>query len=769
MDIAINGYVRLIFSPFYILSIIIFPHIGEAKSTKKEYNVYISGTKPTIVFFGTYPPRECGIATFTQDLLSSSQNYLGPLVECKVAALNLSPLDTYKYPKEVEWEIDQNSKDDYINLAKIFNEDENISGVIIQHEYGIFGGPEGELLLSFMKMCKKPMLVTLHTTLPTPSPKMESVTAKIIELASTIVVLTHKSKEIIDNLYPESLGKVFVIPHGIHPSIFSGPKKFKNKLEFENRTILTTFGLLSRGKGIEFALQALPEIVKKYPSVLYLILGETHPVIRRNEGEKYRLELAKLVKKLDLGKHVRFYDQYFSLRDLLEFLKATDIYISTSINPNQAVSGTLSYALGTGLAVISTEFAQAKEIVTPETGRLVPIKNSPAFTHALLDLLSDGKRLEEMHLNAYRMTRPMLWSNVAGEYLSLLERLVIPAIKIDHLINMTDDFGLFQFASLNIPNKDFGYTLDDNARALIFCSWLIKQSPTKELEVLLRLYLSFIKKCQLKDGSFANYIGFNDKLPTIQNDNEDLQDTQTRGLWALSEIMTNGNLPDDIREQAKTIFLLNLKLETELTHLRAKALAIKSFALALPVLPQIRSKLLVGIKDYADSLVVALKDNSVKSWRWFESDLNYNNALLSESLLIAGEILNDDNYTNKGLISLDFLIGKTFSKTYMPIGHSKWYKNNQKRSNYDQQPEDPAAMILALSKAYKYTGEENYKKLANKCFSWFLGNNSLKKALYDLKSGGCYDGLHPDRVNLNQGAESLVAYLMSSFIITKLN
>jgi uncharacterized protein YyaL (SSP411 family) len=347
--------------------------------------------------------------------------------------------------------------------------------------------------------------------------------------------------------------------------------------------------------------------------------------------------------------------------------------------------------------------------------------------------------------------------------------MVIPAIKIDHLIAMTDNFGLFQFASYSLPNKDFGYTLDDNARALIVCSWLIKQTYTKELERLVSLYLAFIKECQLPDGSFVNYIGFKDKKPTSQNNDEDLQDSQTRVLWALGEIMTNKDLPSDIRELAKTMFLLNLKSGIKLSHLRAKAFAIKSFALALQILPQKRDFLLINIQKHADSLLNAFKDNSIKSWRWFESDLNYNNALLSEGLLIAGKIIKNDEYINKSLLSLDFLIGKTFSKTYLPIGHSQWYKNKRKRSNYDQQPEDPAAMILALANAYNYTGEKRYRNLANICFSWFLGNNSLKKSLYDYENGGCYDGLHPDRVNLNQGAEALVSYLMSSFMITQLN
>jgi glycosyltransferase involved in cell wall biosynthesis len=474
---------------------------------------------------------------------------------CKVAAFNVTPLDTYKYPKEVEWEIDQNSKKEHLKLAKELNEDVTISGVIIQHEYGIFGGEEGENILYFMEKCKKPMVVTLHTVLPFPSPKMKKVTKEIIRLARTVVVLTKRSKEIVERIYPESDGKVFEIPHGIHPTTLSTQKEYKVKLELENHIILSTFGLLSPGKGIEYVLNALPAVVKKYPSVLYLILGETHPIIRRREGEQYRIGLSALVTKLKLQKHVKFYDQYLSLADLFAFLKATDVYISTSTNPNQAVSGTLSYALGTGRPVISTEFAQSKEIVTPEIGRLVPIKDSAALTSALFDLLSDRKKLKQMSRTAYEKTRRMLWSNVAEEYIDLLTRTVIPPFKIDHLSAMTDKLGLFQFASLAKPNKEFGYTLDDNVRALILCSWLIKQNHSKTISALIAVYFSFIKKCFQEDGSFINYIGFKDQSPTIQNTAEDLEDAEARTLWALSEVMSNGKLSLKMLPQSSNKFL----------------------------------------------------------------------------------------------------------------------------------------------------------------------------------------------------------------------
>lgn len=370
----------------------------------------------------TYPPRECGIATFTQDLFRSCQKILGRSYRLKVAAFNVSPLDTYKYPKEVFWKIDQNNEQDYLNLADDINADATIQSVVIQHEYGIFGGESGKKLLIFMRACKKPILVTLHTVSPEPNENKIAVTTEIIKLASSIVVLTKASIEILKRVYGQSGSNIVVVPHGIHLVPFSVQREFKKKLGLSHHIILSTFGLLSRRKGVEYAIGALPAVIKKYPSILYLVLGETHPVIRRKEGEKYRLELVALVEKLHLEKHVRFYDQYLSLHDLLEFLQATDIYISPSINPNQTVSGTLSYAVGAGRTVISTRFTHAKELVTSDIGRLVPVKDSLAFSVAIEDLLHNTEKLRSMERYAYDTSRPMLWSNVARKYTNLISK-----------------------------------------------------------------------------------------------------------------------------------------------------------------------------------------------------------------------------------------------------------------------------------------------------------------------------------------------------------
>ncbi len=634
--------------------------------------------------------------------------------------------------------------------------------MILQHEYGIFGGLEGDKILHFMNACSKPILTTLHTVLPHPKDKMKEVTEQIITLSRVIVVLTNQSKKLLEEVYPCAIGKVSVIPHGIHPTVFETPKKYKEKLELEDRIVLSTFGLLSRGKGIEYIIKSLPEVIKKYPSVLYLVLGETHPVIRRNEGEKYRIKLIRLVNKLGLQKHVRFYDQYLSLPDLFTFLKATDIYIASSTNPHQAVSGTLSYALGAGCAVVSTQFAQAKEIVTPDIGRLVAIRKAGAFSLALLDLLSDKKRLLDMRLHAYEKTRYMLWSNVAEKYISLLKTTFLPSLKLDHLLRMTDEFGLFQFAHGTLPHKDFGYTLDDNARALIVSTWLFKNSPSKELESLREVYFNFIKLCFQKDGTFINYIDYKSKVATQQNQKEDLSDARGRALWALAEIISSEQMSAQIQSEAKKIFVLALKKSADFIHLRTQAFVIKASALALTTMHDNKPELLALIRSYSNSLISAYKANSDSKWEWFENRLSYNNALLPEALLIASTTVKSSECAEIALKTLHFLIDKTFTpQFYQPIGNELWHTKDQEKSLHDQQPEDPGAMILALKRAFMFTKKIEYEILLKQCFSWFMGNNSLGVPLYDSQTGGCSDGLHINRASINQGAESLISYLMS--------
>lgn len=718
----------------------------------------------TIVFIGTYPPRECGIATFTQDLRNAFQKEVKSKTSCKVAALNLSEIDTHIYPQEVEWIIDQYNRNDYTNLADEINKNYTTTQVILQHEYGIYGGENGEYILDFLTRTFVPVTTTLHTVLPNPNPLMRKVTKEIITRSRKIIVLTKNSKQILESLYPNAIGKTSVIPHGIHNTKFENNTKYKKALNLENKIVLTTFGLLSRGKGIEYALDALPYVIKKYPNLIYLILGETHPVIRRQEGESYRLELAEKIKRLKLQKHIKFYDHYFALGDLIEFLKATDIYIATSTDPNQSVSGTLSYAAGTGRAIISTDFPQARELVTKKVGTRIPICNSQALTKALLTMLRNPEKLKSMHKEAYKTTRHMLWSNVVKAYLKEDDTSLVPKLKLDHLHKMTDNTGIFQFAKGTTPDKRYGYTLDDNARAAILVTELIKREGPKEVSKLLDTYLEFIKLCQKEDGTFTNYIAYSTNNPTIQNTVEDLEDAQARAMLALTKIMTAKKLKPKQRKKARDIFNKATMITSKEKHLRAKAISIKALR-ELSKTGKLKSKHKKTLTDNTLYLLENLNKNSTREWIWFEDNLNYNNAILAEALIIGGNTIRKKVYITKGLRALDFLVSKTFSKTYLPIGHKAWYNKNKKRSRYDQQPEDPAAMISALTTAYEITKIPQYKTLALKCFTWFLGNNTKHTALYDPTSGGCYDGLNPNGVNLNQGAESLLAYLSSNITI----
>lgn len=682
--------------------------------------------------------------------------------ECAVAAINLSAFDTYEYPSEVQWQINENNRTEYRSLAISLNNNPNILTVIIQHEYGIFGGEEGENILSFINAYKKSLVVTLHTIIPDPSPKMRSVTEAIVRKADKLVVLTQNSKEMVERLYPRSVGKVTVIPHGIHDTGFTTTTNPKRKLKLEGATVLSTFGLLSRGKGIEYVLRALPKVIKKFPDLRYLIIGETHPVVRRKEGESYRLELLSLVDKLKLKKHVKFFDQYLELPELLNFLKATDIYISTSINPNQSVSGTLSYALGTGRAVISTDFVQAREMISENVGRLVPAKNSKAFEKEIISLLDDPANLRKINRYAYEITRPMLWTNVALQFSKIILEInphlypkdTLPKINLTHLHYMSDKHGLFQFANLNKPSKKFGYTLDDNARALIVVCHLQKELVDK--------YLDFVARCQLPDGTFTNYINYANKEPTVQNEEEDIEESFSRALWGLCTVINTTDLPDKTIAKALELLKKALPHTYNLTHMRAKALVIKSLVVAFEALEEHQKVFVDIIHNHANSLLDSLRENSKQSWKWFDNHLGYNNAVLPESLFLASQITKDMTYEKAAQTSLDFLIKKTFKGgMYLAIGNDTWLTKDETISRFDQQPEDPASMIFALATAYRITHNNKYKSLGKICFSWFLGNNALKTPLYNSLNGGCFDGLHPDRVNLNQGAESLVSYLLA--------
>ncbi len=787
-----------------------------------------------IIYLSTFPPRECGIATFTQDLTDTMDNLLEPVIESRIAAINPDDISRYHYPRKVIFQIDQNSRQEYIKTAEEINAMDDVKLVNIQHEFGIFGGEYGFYLLAFLDALKRPSIITFHSVLPSPNPKLYDVVKLISEKSSGLIVMTNRSKEILVREYGISEDKISCIPHGIHSMPYISSIKQKYVLSFFKRTTLLTFGFLSRGKGIEYVIEALPKVVNAYPDFLYIVLGVTHPGVLKEEGESYRNFLIEKVLALKLSSNVNFYNEYADLDKLLQFLKATDIYISTSLDPNQAVSGTLSYALGVGRPVISTPFAQAKELVTQKTGILVNFKDPDSYAEAIIKLLKELQLREQLGKNAYFRTRNMTWDNVALEYSKLFSKYSnnvaevseykkIPRINLSHMFCLTDDFGIIQFAKLSLPDISSGYTLDDNARALIVaCLYYDELGKSIKITYLdkqktglinrIKIYLDFIEfllgpnsEGQSGNGGiFHNYVKSDRTIDFELNKKENLDDANGRAMWALAVVASVDSLPEGIKNKA--LSLLNKRIERHkmFESPRATAFYIKGVCLllrrikaiegrrdldasgpsssaSLPLLPPLRraedetkKRLLVEWRVKAEKILIVLCDRLVSlyrgvssaDWQWFENYLTYSNAVLPEALILGYEQTRNSDYFDIGIKTLDFLISHTFvNGMYIPTGQDGWHHRTGQRRYFDQQPEDVSAMVCALSSACLVTGKDSYKKLMHVAFNWFLGDNVLKQMVYDRTTGGCYDGVGEGHINLNQGAESTTSYLIARLAI----
>ncbi|MFH1458093.1 MAG: glycosyltransferase, partial [Candidatus Omnitrophota bacterium] len=579
------------------------------------------------------------------------------------------------------------------------------------------------------------------------------------------------------------------IPHGIHSMPYTSSAKPKSALGLSKKVSLLTFGLLSRGKGIEYVIDALPKVVNAYPDILYIVLGVTHPNVLKEEGENYRKFLIQKVHDLRLSSHVNFYNEYVSVDKLLHFLRASDIYISTSLDPNQAVSGTFSYALSSGRPVISTSFAQAREFITSEVGILVNFRDSGSYAEAIMRLLKDPSLREQLGKNAYFRTRNMTWENVALEYSKLFskyssdisevsERKKIPRVNLNHIFRLTDNFGIIQFARLSLPDISSGYTLDDNARALIVAclyygelqgAFKAVYSDKQKSELLKRIevYLRFIEFVLGEDGLFCNYVRPDRTIDIEFNKKDNLDDANGRVLWALAVSVTTDSLPQGLRDKALSLLKRRIEKYNMFESPRSSAFHVKGFCLLCKKIKEIEGKdLMKLIITHCDRLVSLYRGVSSEDWQWFENYLTYSNAVLPEALILGHEHTNNSEYLDIGIKTLNFLIKQTFiNGIYAPIGQDGWHHKTGTRRYFDQQPEDVAAMVCALATAHSITGKGTYNKLMHEAFNWFLGDNSLKQVVYDRSTGGCYDGIGERNINLNQGAESITSYLLARLAI----
>jgi len=724
-----------------------------------------SPSNNTVLYLSTFPPRECGIATFTQDLTEAMDKWFNPAVKSSIVALNETPFNFYRYGKKVVNDIPANNLEHYVALAQHINERDDVKLVNIQHEFGLFGGEWGDYLIPFLQVVKKPVVTTFHSVLPNPTDHLMNVVRFICEKSAAVIVMNSLSKETLSQTYGIPKSKIFLTSHGIPDTTLEPSEKYKELLGLKGKLVLSTFGLLSRDKGIEYALRALPRVIRRFPHVIYLVLGATHPVVRRQEGEAYRNFLVREVEQLKLRGHVKFYNKYLSLDEVITYLKATDLYISPTVTKVQSVSGTLAYALGCGRPVVATSTEYSKYLVRKDFGVLVKCRNSHAIANAILELLRDEKRLKSMCKQAYEATRYMTWSNVAGQYFRLYAKIAnikseekkLPEVKLDHLRRLTDSFGIIHHARYSKPEKRFGYSMDDNARALIAVIKYYCNSAEKEKEVLslMETYLKFIKFVQRAGGSFANIVSSRRKRDGTKD-----EDVQGRGVWALGYAASCNGIPHAMRKEAERMFFKALDAIRHISSPRATAFAMTGLYYYLKQFP--RPKVAKIFRKLADRQVELYKNTASPDWQWFEDHLTYSNSKLPESLFYAYDITKRKKYLDIAVTSLKFLSRITFEpRYYSPIGQNGWYFRYGKRAYFDQHPEDVAAMVETKLVAYKITGDSVHLNDAIKAFRWFLGRNYLEQMMYNENTGGCHDGLGKEGINLNQGAESTISYLLA--------
>ena len=726
---------------------------------------------PEILFISSYPPRECGIATYTQDLIRALKNKFEASFSLRICALENGE-SNYRYPEEVKYILNTTVASEFFILSDIINSDEDLKIVMIQHEFGLFHSQESAFM-DFIHQVRKPLIVAFHSVLPSPDLKLKEKVISIAAASESIVVMTHKSAEVLTNDYGINAEKISVIAHGTHLVPHLDRSYLKEKHGLKNRQVLSTFGLLSSGKGIEITIAALPTIVKSFPQVIFLVIGKTHPGVIQWEGEIYRDKLTSMVKESGIEDHVRFINSYLELPELLEYLQMTDIYLFTSTDPNQAVSGTFAYAMSCACPIISTPIPHAREVLTGDSGILIDFGNSSQMAEAVVRLLNDDNLRTAFGKNALQKTISTVWENSALAHAILLKqisediRLVysIPEMNLHHLKKMTTDFGMIQFSKINQPDIESGYTLDDNVRALH--SFGIHYHLTRDEKDIyyLRIFLNFIKHCQQEGGDFLNYVN-KETLFTNQNYNENLDDCQGRALYALSYLLTLKHIiPSDIISDAEEMIRKALPKAEAINSPRAIAHVIR----ALYYMD--RSGF---IKDYslmvilANRLLQMYRHEAEPDWLWFESYLTYSNSILPEAMLYAWMISKKTIYKDVAISSLEFLLSITLKDHgFAAISNKKWHLKGSESEPFGEQSVDVADTIQTLSVFYDVLNDEEYYRKMEVCFDWFLGRNRLHQIIYNPCTGGCFDGLEENNVNLNEGAESSLSYFLSRLIIEK--
>ena len=734
-----------------------------------------SNNSKVMLLMSSYPPRECGLATFSNDVVNSIREVFGDSLPIEICALQKEE-NQFEYDPDVHYTLTVSSVEEYRLLAEKINDRDDIGMICIEHEFGLYDGDYGNYLLSFLLAINKPIATVFHTVLPEPNDKLKKIVQAIIDLSNKVVVLTKKSKEIFIRDYDCPESKLMIIPHGTHMVLWDQKEKLKREYNYSNTIVLSTFGLISANKNIETVLYALPEIIAKHPEVIYLIIGKTHPELLKKEGEKYRDMLIETTQKLHIENNVLFINEFLELDQLLNYLTLSDIYLFASKDPNQAVSGTFAYAMSCGCAIISTPIAHAIEALNDGTGILLKAFDKPEeFQKAILELVEDKEKRLEMGRNGYALTHETTWENIALKYGFLFAEVTeskeklsfnFPPIKLDHIKELTTDYGILQFSNFSQPDFSSGYTLDDNARALIDMVMYYNASEDPIALDLVTIYLNFIAEIQREDGRFDNYKDINHQL-TKQNELVNLEDCNGRALWSLGFTLSyQKKLPLNLVEQAQKIWDKAVVHIDEVTSPRAIAYTLKGLYYYYQVNEEEEIK--KGIVQLADKLLNHYHINSDDNWCWYEDYMTYANNVLPEAMLFSFLVTKNVKYKKIALITFDFLLSHYFMKgEFSVISNRGWFVKGEKKNTYGEQPIEVATTIITLHLFYEVTGNVKYRNQLNLAFSWFLGNNHLNQIVYNPANGASYDGLEEKNVNINQGAESTLCFFKAQLIMNE--
>ncbi|GAB4477833.1 MAG: glycosyltransferase family 4 protein [Anaerolineales bacterium] len=733
-----------------------------------------------VAFIGNYLPRQCGLATFTTDLCENFAAQF-PQIESFALAMNDIP-DGYDYPPRVRYAIDANRLSSYRQAAEFLNLS-SVDLVCLQHEYGIFGGEDGSYILTLLSELKAPIVTTLHTVLRQPSANQYRVLREIIELSDRLIVMSKTAKQFLQEVYNAPLSKIELIPHGIPEMAFIDPNFYKDQFGVSGKIVLLTFGLLSRNKGIEHVIRALPNILERYPNLVYLIVGVTHPNVVRHEGETYREELQRLAQELGVQEHVIFFNQFVDLPKLVQFIGAADIYITPYLNREQIVSGTLAYTLGAGKAILSTPYYYATELLADGRGMVIPFNDPRAIEERIIWLLDHEEERHAMRKRAYLYSQEMIWRKVARRYatafqITIKQRLkapryfalpsisihqeldVLPEMRLDHLQRMTDDTGLLQHAIYSIPNYHFGYTTDDNARGLLLTALLeeLNGEMSPEVEQLAQRYLAFLTYAfNPQTKRFRNELSYQRQWL----DENGTDDSYGRALWALGTIYRRSS-HEALKQSASHLFQRALPAAEGIESPRAVAYVLLGLIEYLQAQPGDRLAQTI-LQNKADFLHDLYQHNRSDDWQWFEAILSYDNAVLARALLLAGETLQQTEMSEAALQALGWLVAVQQAEQghFAPVGNLGFFPKGGTKARYDQQPLEAYSTVAACLDAYRISQDQLWYQEARRAFEWFLGNNDLNLPLIDCASGGCRDGLQPARLNQNQGAESTLSYLLA--------